>query len=103
MGVRRSWGDDPWFGLDDLGWGLAFVPFASVGSLPVVVGDVVVEVGCEPGDGGFDVLDEGGLVELFEDGALDSFDFAVGLGAAGSDASVVDAEPATTPSGDDNG
>jgi hypothetical protein len=61
-----------------------------VGSVPVVVVDVVVEVGSESGCGGLDVSDEGGLVELFEEGSLDSFGFPVGLGSAGSDVSVVD-------------
>ena len=31
-----------WF--DDCGWGLSLVPFAGVGSLPVVVGEVISEV-----------------------------------------------------------
>jgi len=32
------------FGVDDLGWGFALVPFPSVGSTVVVVGEVVGEV-----------------------------------------------------------
>ena len=58
---------------------------AVVGSLMVVVGEIVGEVCSESGDGGFDVGDEGRLVALFEDGALHSFGFAVGLGASGFD------------------
>jgi hypothetical protein len=61
-----------------------------VGSVPVVVIDVEVEVGSESGDGRLDVADQGGLVELFEEGSLDPFGFAVGLGAAGSDEAMVD-------------
>jgi hypothetical protein len=66
------------------------VPFSSVGSLPVVVGDVAVEVLAEAGDGWLDVADQGGLVELFEQGALDPFGFAVGLGSSGFDVTVFD-------------
>ena len=66
------------------------VPSFSVGSFPVVVVDVVVEIGSESGDGWLGVADQGGLVELFEEGALDPFGFAVGLGSAGSDEAMVD-------------
>ncbi len=58
----------------------------------VVPGDVVGEVFAEAGDGWFGVSKEGGLVELFEEGALDPFDFPVGLGSAGFDVSVLNAE-----------
>ena len=68
------------------------VPASVVSSAVVVVGEVGVEVLSEAGDGGFGVSKEGGLVELFEDGALDSFDFPVGLGSAGFDVSVFNAE-----------
>ena len=37
-------------GVDDLGWGFAFVPFSSVGSTVVVVGEVVVKIAAESGD-----------------------------------------------------
>jgi len=67
-------------------------PASAVSSVVVVVGEVGVEVLAEAGDGRFGVSNEGGLVELFEEGALDSFDFPVGLGSAGFDVAVLDAE-----------
>ena len=68
------------------------VPASVVSSAVVVVGEVGVEVLSEAGDGWFGVSNEGGLVELFEEGALDSFDFPVGLGSAGFDVAVFNAE-----------
>ena len=92
----RDWGDGSWMvsgvGVDDVAGGLAFVPSALVGSLPVVVVEVVVEVLAEAADGGVGVGDEGGFPAFFEEGVLDLFDFAVGLGSAGGDEPVLDSE-----------
>ena len=68
------------------------VPASVVSSVVVVVGEVAVEVLSEAGDGGFGVSNEGGLVELFLEGSLDAFDFPVGLGSAGFDVAVCNAE-----------
>ena len=57
-------------GHDCGGW-LSLVPAPVVSSVVVVVGEVVGEVLAEAGDGGFGVSHEGGLVELFLEGALD--------------------------------
>ena len=66
------------------------VPFASVGSLVVVVGEVLGEGFSELGDASGFVAGEVGGPEFAEEGVVDLFDFAVGLGAV--DESVFDAE-----------
>ena len=68
------------------------VPASVVSAVVVVVGEVVGEVLSEAGDGGFGVSNEGGLVELFLEGALNAFGFPVGLGSAGFDVSVFNTE-----------
>ena len=68
------------------------VPASVVGSMMVVVVEEVFEVLAESGDGRFHIGDEGGLPAFLKDGVLDLFDFAVGLGPAGTDEPVFDSE-----------
>ena len=61
------------------------VPSAGVGSVGVVVVQVLVEVTSQSGDFGCEVASEGGFPALFEDGEVDSFYAPVGLGSTCSD------------------
>ena len=61
------------------------VPSALVGSLMVVVLEEGCEVAAESGDRGLGGGDEGGFPAFVEDGVLDLFDLAVGLGTSRGD------------------
>jgi hypothetical protein len=63
-----------------------------VGTLEVVVVDVGLEVVFEAGEADVEVAGEGWSLAFFEDQAVEGFDGAVGLGAAGADQGVADAE-----------
>ena len=73
-----------WFP-EDLLWGASLVPSSGVCSVGVVVVQVLVEVASQPGDFGCQVASVTGFPALFEDGEMDSFHTAVGLGSARSD------------------
>lgn len=61
---------------------------AGVGAVVVVVVEVVVEVASEAAVADVEEAGEGGPPAFFEDGAVEAFDVAVGLWAAGADLCV---------------
>ncbi len=63
-----------------------------MGAAVVVVVDVVGEVAFEAGEANVQVAGEGGPPAFLEDQPVQGFDGAVGLGAAGADQGVADAE-----------
>lgn len=65
---------------------------AGVGPVAVVVVEVDLEVLGQAGHLGDEVAGEGRLPAFVEDGELDAFHAAVGLGAAGADGPVIGTE-----------
>lgn len=79
-------------GVDDIGGDAAFGDAAVVGAVGVVGVEVVGEVAGEAAVSDVEVAGEAWPPALFQDGLVEAFDVAVGLGSAGAGAGVAGAE-----------